>query len=235
MNLQFKDATAQNIDGKLVYDLTIQDLDGEIAEGRELPFSYIFGQEPTSFLESYINDHIEELKSVVIDESFESELPGNMPVKKEEEDEFTKFFDKAQEKIQEINKRKIDTLEIGVEYKNDMFSSSHKSFSFIRNVISYYDSLITKNEITKESVRQKIISSTNTVHIFNYDQLLELQSLMFEKLNNIYLTANYLKTVSLNNCETSDDIDCVIVDFEQPFENELEVDETVETKVDETK
>ena len=238
MNLQFKDATAQNIDGKLVYDLTIQDLDGEIAEGRELPFSYIFGQEPTSFLESYINDHIEELKAIVIDESFESELPGNMPVKKEEVeevDEFTKFFDKAQEKIQEINKRKIDTLEIGVEYKNDMFSSSHESFSFIRNVISYYDSLITKNEITKESVRQKIISSTNTVHIFNYDQLLELQSLMFEKLNNIYLTTNYLKTVSLNKCETSDDIDCIIVDFEQPFENELEVDETVETKVDETK
>ena len=107
-----------------------------------------------------------------------------------------------------------------------MFSSSHESFSFITNAISYYDSLIVKNEITKESVRQKIISSTNTVHIFNYDQLLELQSLMFEKLNNVYLTANYLKSVSLNNCETPDDIDCIIVDFEKPFENESEVDET---------
>ena len=49
---------------------------------------------------------------------------------------------------------------------------------------------------------------------------------MFEKLNNVYLTANYLKSVSLNNCETTDDIDCIIVDFEKPFENESEVDET---------
>ena len=69
MNLQFKDVARKNIDGKLVYDLTIQDLDGEIAEGRELPFSYIFGQEPTSVLESYINDHIDELKAIVIDEN----------------------------------------------------------------------------------------------------------------------------------------------------------------------
>ena len=225
MNLQFKDAIAKTIDDKLIYDLTIQDLDCEIADGQELPFSYVFGQEPTSVLESYINDHIEELKAIVIPDTFESELSK---IKKDDADidEFTKFFEKAQEKIQEINKRKIDALEIGVEYKYDMFSSSHESFSFITHVISFYDSLIKRNEITKESVRQKIISSTNTVHIFNYDQLLELQSLMFEKLNDIYLSANYLKTVSLNNCETSDDIDCINVDFEQSFENEAEIDET---------
>lgn len=223
MNLQFKNATAKTIDDKLIYDLTIQDLDCEIADGQELPFSYVFGQEPTSVLESYINDHIEELKAIVIPDTFESELNC---IKNDELDEFTKFFERAQEKIEEINKRKIDTLEIGVEYKNDMFSSSHESFSFITNAISYYNSLIKRNEITKESVRQKIISSTNTVHIFNYDQLLELQLLMFEKLNNVYLTANYLKTVSLNDCETPDDIDRVIVDFEQSFENETEIDET---------
>ena len=60
MKLQFKDVAGKYIDGKLVYDLTIQDLDGEIAEGRELPFSYVFGQEPTAILETYINDHIDE-------------------------------------------------------------------------------------------------------------------------------------------------------------------------------
>lgn len=231
MNLQFKNATAKTIDDKLIYDLTIQDLDGEIADGQELPFSYIFGQEPTSVLEAYINDHIEELKAIAIPDTFESELDC---IKNEDDlDEFTKFFEMAQEKIQEINKRKIEKLEVGVEYKNDMFSSSHESFGFITNTISYLDSLIKRNEITKESVRQKIISSTNTVHIFNYDQLLELQSLMFEKLNNVYLTANYLKTVSLNDCETSDDINCLIVDLEESHENETEIDETVET--DETK
>ena len=222
MNLQFKNTVSKTLNDKVIYDLTIQDLDGEIADGQEIPFSYVFGQEPTSV---YISDHIEELKALAIPDTFESEL-SKIKKNDDEIDEFTKFFEKAQEKIQEINKRKIETLEIGVEYKNDMFSSSHESFSFITNAISYYDSLIVKNEITKESVRQKIISSTNTVHIFNYDQLLELQSLMFEKLNNVYLTANYLKSVSLNNCETSDDIDCVIVDFEKPFENESEVDET---------
>lgn len=232
MNLQFKNATSKTIDDKLIYDLTIQDLDCEIADGQELPFSYIFGQEPVSVLESYINDHIEELKAIVIPDTFESEL-SKIRKNDDEVDEFTKFFEMAQEKIKEINTTKNNTLEGGVEYKNDMFSSSHESFGFITNTISYLDSLIKRNEITKESVRQKIISSTNTVHIFNYDQLLELQSLMFKHLNDTYLIANYLKTVSLNDCETSDDINCIIVDLEESHENETEIDETVET--DETK
>ena len=227
MKLQFKDVSEKNIDGKLVYDLTIQDLDGEIAEGRELPFSYVFGQEPTSVLESYINDHIEELKAIVIPDSFESELdPGCCCCDSDDVDEFTKFFNVAQEKIQEINKEKNNILEGSIEYKNDAFSSSHESFGFITSAISYYDSLISRNEITKESVRQKIISSTNTVHIFNYDQLLELQSLMFENLNKVYLSANYLKSVALNNCETSNDVDSLSVDLNQTYENETEVDET---------
>lgn len=230
MKLQFKDVAGKYIDGKLVYDLTIQDLDGEIAEGRELPFSYVFGQEPSSVLESYINDHIEELKAIEIPDSFDSNLdPGCCDSDSDSEDdidEFTKFFDAAQEKIQEINKEKNNILEGFIEYKNDAFSSSHESFAFITSAISYYDSLIKRNEITKESVRQKIISATNTVHIFNYDQLLELQSLMFENLNQVYLSANYLKTVALNNCETSDDVRCLNVDLNQTYENETEVDET---------
>lgn len=228
MKLQFKDVAGKYIDGKLVYDLTIQDLDGEIAEGRELPFSYIFGQEPTSVLESYINDHIDELKAIEIPDSFESNLdPGCYHSDDSDDiDEFTKFFDAAQEKIQEINREKNNILEGFIEYKNDVFSSSHESFGFITNAISYYDSLIKRNEITKESVRQKIISATNTVHIFNYDQLLELQSLMFENLNQVYLSANYLKSVALNNCETSDDVRCLNVDLNQTYENETEVDET---------
>ena len=230
MKLQFKDVAGKYIDGKLVYDLTIQDLDGEIAEGRDLPFSYVFGQEPSSVLESYINDHIDELKAIEIPDSFDSNLdPGCCDSDSDSEDdidEFTKFFDAAQEKIQEINKEKNNILEGFIEYKNDAFSSSHESFAFITSAISYYDSLIKRNEITKESVRQKIISATNTVHIFNYDQLLELQSLMFENLNQVYLSANYLKTVALNNCETSDDVRCLNVDLNQTYENETEVDET---------
>ena len=231
MKLQFKDVAGKYIDGKLVYDLTIQDLDGEIAEGRELPFSYVFGQEPSSVLESYINDHIDELKAIEIPDSFDSNLdPGCCGSDdlddSDDVDEFTKFFDAAQEKIQEINKEKNNILEGFIEYKNDAFSSSHESFAFITSAISYYDSLIKRNEITKESVRQKIISATNTVHIFNYDQLLELQSLMFENLNQVYLSANYLKSVALNNCETSDDVKCLNVDLNQTYENETEVDET---------
>ena len=231
MKLQFKDVAGKYIDGKLVYDLTIQDLDGEIAEGRELPFSYVFGQEPSSVLESYINDHIDELKAIEIPDSFDSNLdPGCCGSDdlddSDDVDEFTKFFDAAQEKIQEINKEKNNILEGFIEYKNDAFSSSHESFAFITSAISYYDSLIKRNEITKESVRQKIISATNTVHIFNYDQLLELQSLMFENLNQVYLSANYLKSVALNNCETSDDVRCLNVDLNQTYENETEVDET---------
>lgn len=227
MNLQFLNCICKKQNGRIIYDVSIQDLDGELLDGKTVPFSYIFGQEPESVIGEYIYSHIDEIKSLTIPDSYSTELPDNRPYTADDEvDEFTKFFDKAQEKIQEINKEKNQKLEDNLEYKNDVFSCSHESLGFITSAISYYDSLIKRNEITKESVRQKIISSTNTVHIFNYDQLLELQSLMFKRLNNIYLSANYLKTVSLNNCETPDDIDDITIDVCQNYENTTEVDET---------
>ena len=150
MKLQFKDVTGKNIDGKLVYDLTIQDLDGEIAEGRELPFSYIFGQEPTSVLESYINDHIDELKAIVIDESFESELPGNVQNIKnvEEVDEFTRFFNEAENKIKAINEARDTELFTGVDLFDDVFSCTHDNFYFISNIIDFYKTKISNGSIT---------------------------------------------------------------------------------------
>lgn len=227
MNLQFLNCICKKQNDQIIYDVTIQDLDGELLDGKTVPFSYVFGKEPESVIGEYIYSHIDEIKSLAIPDSYVTDLPdGRRSVEDDNVDEFTKFFDKAQEKIQEINREKNNILEGSLEYKCDTFSCSHESFGFITNAISYYDSLISRNEITKESVKQKIISSTNTVHIFNYDQLLELQSLMFKRLNNIYLSANYLKTVSLNDCETSDDIDGITIDVCQNYENTTEVDET---------
>lgn len=227
MKLEILNCTSKKQNDQIIYDVTIQDLDGELFDGQTVPFSFIFGKEPESVVEEYIYSHIDEIKNMAIPDNYTTELPDNRPYKGDDDvDEFTKFFDAAQEKIQEINNEKNNILEGFIEYKNDAFSSSHESFGFITSAISYYDSMISRNEITKESVRQKIISATNTVHIFNYDQLLELQSLMFENLNNVYLSANYLKTVALNNCETSDDVRCLNVDLNQTYENETEVDET---------
>ena len=227
MNLQFLNCICKKQNDQIIYDVTIQDLDGELLNGKTVPFSYVFGKEPESVIGEYIYSHIDEIKSLAIPDGYSTELPDNRPCSADDEvDEFTKFFDKAQEKIQEINKEKNQKLEDTLEYTNDVFSCSHESFGFITSTISYYDSLIKRNEITKESVKQKIISSTNTVHIFDYDQLLELQSLMFKRLNDIYLSANYLKTVSLNNCETSDDIDDLCVDVTKNYENDGVVNET---------
>ena len=227
MNLQFLNCICKKQNDQIIYDVTIQDLDGELLNGQTVPFSFIFGKKPESVIGEYVYSHIDEIKSLAIPDSYVTDLPdGRHCAEDDEVDEFTKFFDKAQEKIQEINKEKNNILEGSLEYKNDVFSCSHESFGFITNTISYYDSLISRNEITKESVKQKIISSTNTVHIFNYDQLLELQSLMFKRLNDIYLSANYLKSVSLNNCETPDDIDDITINVCQNYENTTEVDET---------
>ena len=227
MNLQFLNCICKKQNDQIIYDVSIQDLDGELLNGQTVPFSFIFGKKPESVIGEYVYSHIDEIKSLAIPDSYVTDLPdGRHCAEDDEVDEFTKFFDKAQEKIQEINREKNIMLDESIEYKNDVFSASHESFGFITSAISYYDSHIKRNEITKESVRQKIISSTNTVHIFNYDQLLELQSLMFEKLNKVYLSANYLKTVALNNCETSNDADCLSIDLNQTYENETEVDET---------
>ena len=232
MKLQFKDVTGKNIDGKLVYDLTIQDLDGEIAEGRELPFSYIFGQEPTSFLESYINDHIDELKAIVIDESFESELPGNVQniENVEEVDEFTRFFNEAENKIKAINEARDTELFTGVDLFDDVFSCTHDNFYFISNIIDFYKTKISNGSIKREDIRQNIISASNTVHVLNFDQLLELSDAIFVKMNDIYLKANYFKSIKLNECENADEILDLKIDFEEPIDTDHFIDETKNSK-----
>lgn len=228
MKLQFKDAAEKKIDGKLVYDLTIQDLDGEIAEGRELPFSYIFGQEPTSVLESYINDHIEELKAIVIDESFESELPGNVHnIENDGEvDEFTRFFNEAENKIKAINEARDTELFTGIDIFDDVFSCTHDNFYFISNTIDFYKTKISNGSIKREDIRQNIISASNTVHVLNFDQLLELNDAIFEKMNDIYLKANYFKSIKLNECENADEILDLKIDFEEPISTDHFIDET---------
>lgn len=228
MNLQFKHATSKTVDDKLIYDVTIQDLDCEIADGQEIPFSYIFGQEPTSVLESYINDHIEELKSIVIPDSFESEL--NKPDSTEEVDEFSRFFNEAQIKINEFNQEKTDALYIGVDLFDDVFACTHENFNFISNVIDYYKTKISNKLIKREKVRQKIISTTNTVHILNFDQLLELNDAIFEKMNDIYLKTNYFKSIKLNDCETADEIIDLKIDFDKPIPEDHFIDDTVDSQ-----
>lgn len=227
MKLQFKDVTGKNIDGKLVYDLTIQDLDGEIAEGKEIPFSYVFGKEPESVLESYIQDHIDELKAIVIDESFESELPGNSPVENEEEvDEFTRFFNEAENKIKAINEARDTELFTGIDIFDDVFSCTHDNFYFISNVIDFYKTKISNGSIKREDIKQNIISASNTVHVLNFDQLLELSDAIFKKMNDIYLKANYFKSIKLNECENADEILDLKIDFEEPISTDHFIDET---------
>ena len=232
MNLQFKNTVSKTLNDKVIYDLTIQDLDGEIADGQEIPFSYIFGQEPTSVLESYINDHIDELKAIVIDESFESELPGNVQniENVEEVDEFTRFFNEAENKIKAINEARDTELFTGVDLFDDVFSCTHDNFYFISNIIDFYKTKISNGSIKREDIRQNIISASNTVHVLNFDQLLELSDAIFEKMNDIYLKANYFKSIKLNECENADEILDLKIDFEEPISTDHFIDETKNSK-----
>ena len=103
MNLQFLNCVCKKQNDQIIYDVTIQDLDGELLDGKTVPFSYVFGKEPESVIGEYIYSHIDEIKSLTIPDSYSTELPDNRPCTADDEvDEFTKFFDKAQEKIQEI-------------------------------------------------------------------------------------------------------------------------------------
>src|SRR5574344_734721 len=211
MNLVFRNSVQKRIDGKIIYDLTIQDMDGEIAEGKELPFSYVFGQEPTSVIEKYITDHLDELKKVTTKDSFNSDLfktPEEALREQQEDcegDEFTKFYNTAQQKWTDINNIIESECYAGIDYKDDSFVCSHQYFNFISDTISYYNTQIQNKLCNKNDIKAKIISATNTVHIFNYDQLLELQKLIFERMNQIYLAGNYYKTIKLNECETVGD------------------------------
>ena len=232
MNLVFRDAVQKTIDYKIIYDLTIQDMDGEVADGRELPFSYVFGQEPVSVIEKYITDHLDELKKVTTQDSFNSDLfktqnEANRAEGAEEEyDAFTDFFVKAQNKWTEVNDQKNAFIYSGVEFKDDVFVCSHENFYYITNIISFYDSQIKNKLIKKEDVKSHVISGTNTVHILNYNQLLELQKLIFEKMNDIYLRANYIKTIKLNECETVEDLKNFCINFYEDYKNDTIIDNT---------
>lgn len=231
MNLVFRNSVQKRIDGKIIYDLTIQDMDGEIAEGKELPFSYVFGQEPTSVIEKYITDHLDELKKVTTKDSFNSDLfntPNDALVVEEEYDVFTDFFIKAQNKWTEVNEQKNAFLHSGVEFKDDVFVCSHENFFYITNIISFYDSQIKNGLIEKEDVKTYLISGTNTVHILNYNQLLELQKLVFEKMNDIYLRANYIKTIKLNECENVEDLKNFCINFYENYKNDTIIDNTMD-------
>lgn len=234
MNLVFRNSVQKRIDGKIIYDLTIQDMDGEVAEGRELPFSYVFGKEPTSVIEKYITDHLDELKKVTVKDTFNSDLfktPAEALKEQQEdceEDEFTKFYNTAQQKWTDINNIIESECYAGIDYKDDSFVCSHQNFNFISDVISYYNTQIQNKLCNKKDVKAKIISTTNTVHIFNYDQLLELQKLIFERMNQIYLAGNYYKSIKLNECDTVQDIKALKVNFDAEFENAQEVDHSNE-------
>lgn len=234
MNLVFKNTVEKTIDGKIVYDLTIQDMDGEVAEGRELPFSYVFGQEPTSVIEHYITEHLDELKKVSVKDTFNSDLfksPADaLALQQEdcEQDEFTKLLNTAEEKWSDIKKDIESECSVGVDYKDDMFMCTHQNFNFISNAISYYNTQIQNKACKKNDVKAKIISTTNAVHVFNYDQLLELQKLIFERMNKIYLAGNYYKTIKLNECDTAEDVKDLDINFDDDFENEQEIDHTNE-------
>ena len=234
MNLVFKNTVEKTIDDKIVYDLTIQDMDGEVAEGRELPFSYVFGQEPTSVIEHYITEHLDELKKVSVKDTFNSDLfksPADALTQQREDreqDEFTMFFNAAQEKWTEINTKIESECYAGVDYKDDTFLCTHQNFNFISDVISYYSIQIQNKACKKNDIKANIISATNTVHVFNYDQLLELQKLIFERINQIYLAGNYYKTIKLNECDTVGDIKTLNVNLNTEFENAQEVDNSAE-------
>ena len=232
MNLVFKNTVEKTIDNKIVYDLTIQDIDGEVAEGRELPFSYVFSQEPTSVIEQYITEHLDELKKVAIKDTFNSDLfktPADALKEQQEEceqDESTKFLNVMEEKWRDIKIDIESECSVGVDYKDDMFMCTHQNFNFISNVISFYNTQIQNKVCKKNDVKAKIISTTNVVHIFNYDQLLELQKLIFERMNKIYLTGNYYKTIKLNECDTVENVKDLDINFDDDFENTQEVDNT---------
>lgn len=234
MNLVFRNSVQKSIDDKIIYDLTIQDMDGEVAEGRELPFSYVFGQEPTSVIEKYITDHLDELKQVTVDDTFNSDLfetPEEALQCQQDYcdgDEFTKFYRTAQVKWTDINNIIETECFAGIDYKDDSFVCSHQNFNFISDTVSYYNTQIQNKLCKKNDIKAKIISTTNTVHIFNYDQLLELQKLIFERMNQIYLAGNYYKSVKLNECDTAEDIKALKVNLNAEFENEQEVDHCAE-------
>lgn len=202
--------TVDNIrNGTIMFDVIVEDLDNEILT-EPIPYTFVdYDFENEDLIESEIRKYIKsQLDNLKIDyyqsnHSFAQTL-----------------YEYRTDAIYDINCdfdffiKKYDCI----EFNEDIFDYSLDTQQIINSIISDYDYQIQSGKITKQDIKCEFISISNAIHVFTYDQLLELRSKIINRFTKVKLYARRLKdkVVAADNI---DDIKAVVWDefvFDDP-------------------
>ena len=208
MNLKLENARYTNVHGTLgdvrsgpkMFDIDVTDLDGVINNGKTFPYTYLDSESDN---DDKINAFI---KSKLSEISIANWVASHDPTIA-----LTIYKSTIQKDIDEDFKLYVTEYD-SVFFDSDLFSYDQDSINILNSIIACYDSQINNNELSVDKILHRFISSTNIIHEFTYEKLVELRNLMVLRYSEIKLHARELKD-KIENMYTIEEVKAVVWDL----------------------
>lgn len=208
MNLKLENARYINVHGTLgdvrnslkMFDIDVTDLDGVINNGKTFSYTYLDSESDN---DDKINAFI---KSKLSEISIANWVASHDPTIA-----LTIYKSTIQKDIDEDFKLYVTEYD-SVFFDSDLFSYDRDSINILNSIIACYDSQINNNELSVDKILHRFISSTNIIHEFTYEKLVELRNLMVLRYSEIKLHARELKD-KIENMYTIEEVKAVVWDL----------------------
>jgi hypothetical protein len=208
MNLKLENARYINVHGTLgdvrnslkMFDIDVTDLDGVINNGKTFSYTYLDSESDN---DDKINAFI---KSKLSEISIANWVASHDPTIA-----LTIYKSTIQKDIDEDFKLYVTEYD-SVFFDSDLFSYDQDSINILNSIIACYDSQINNNELSVDKILHRFISSTNIIHEFTYEKLVELRNLMVLRYSEIKLHARELKD-KIENMYTIEEVKAVVWDL----------------------
>jgi len=208
MNLKLENARYINVHGTLgdvrnslkMFDIDVTDLDGVINNGKTFTYTYLDSESDN---DDKINAFI---KSKLSEISIANWVASHDPTIA-----LTIYKSTIQKDIDEDFKLYVTEYD-SVFFDSDLFSYDQDSINILNSIIACYDSQINNNELSVDKILHRFISSTNIIHEFTYEKLVELRNLMVLRYSEIKLHARELKD-KIENMYTIEEVKAVVWDL----------------------
>ena len=208
MNLKLENARYINVHGTLgdvrnslkMFDIDVTDLDGVINNGKTFTYTYLDSE----------SDNDDKIKAVIKSKLSEISI-ANWVASHDPTIALTIYKSTIQKDIDEDFKLYVTEYD-SVFFDSDLFSYDQDSINILNSIIACYDSQINNNELSVDKILHRFISSTNIIHEFTYEKLVELRNLMVLRYSEIKLHARELKD-KIENMYTIEEVKAVVWDL----------------------
>lgn len=208
MNLKLENARYINVHGTLgdvrsslkMFDIDVTDLDGVINNGKTFSYTYLDSE----------SDNDDKIKAVIKSKLSEISI-ANWLASHDPTIALSIYKSAIQKDIDEDFKLYVTEYD-SVFFDSDLFSYDQDSINILNSIIACYDSQINNNELSVDKILHRFISSTNIIHEFTYEKLVELRNLMVLRYSEIKLHARELKD-KIENMYTIEEVKAVVWDL----------------------